>query len=178
MSPTTLLSFPGLRGPTDYEETGYSSDGAVADDPIIYSVIAPQPTTKEPARARRVSFGSTEVRYFSESGSPDPIVTDYPPPTRTGTSTPTEILAPRPATRRVCRKTRPGLQSIPPSASQPIPSSYCPASMFYTLREEMAIIQASQKKKTSQEPRPVEEKGIFGWGPQWPCDEVFRQWAV
>ncbi len=170
MGPTTPLSFPGLRGPSDYEDSGYASDEAVANDPIIYRATVSLSFTEEPVRARKVSFGTTEICYFAESEAPSPTVADS--PIQAGLPPRSEVPPPRVVTRRVNRKTRQGSLPTPPRSTF---DPFYPASMFYSTEEVIKMAQDSARGK----PKANADLGprTSDWGQEWPCDTFFRQWA-
>ncbi len=169
MGPIAPLSFPGLRGPSDYVNSGYASDEAVADDSIIYQTAIPLSLMEEPVRARKVSFGVTSVRYFAESEAPAPTTMDSP---QAGMPPCSEVPTPRVVTRRISRKTRQGSLPAPPRSTF---DPFCPASMFYSTEEVIKMAQDSAKgrpgAKANLEPRTSD------WG-RWPCDVFFQTWAA
>ncbi len=170
MGPTVPPSFPGLRGPSDYENSGYASDEAVADDSIIYQTATPLSLIEEPVRARKVSFGTTEICYFAKSEAPAPTTVDS--PIQAGIPPRSEVAAPRVVTRRVNRKTRQGSLPTPPRSTF---DPFYPAAMFYSTEEviKMAQDSARGKPKANTDPGPC----TSDWGQEWPCDTFFRQWA-
>ncbi len=164
--------------------------------PSLQAIASAVKPIAEGSGARRVSFGPTSVHCYSDPGLSGPIVSYNRPPAD-------EIIPPTPpATASVTRRIRKKV------VTPPTPLADLPSSMFYTVEEEMKLFfpfvkstdTAANRAGIRRERRNAEErrlpkpqiwkgldaldswdspaKMIPDWGQSWPCDAVFRAWAV
>ncbi len=147
--------------PVQYSDPEYSNLMAVtpACKPISDTVAPTCKPISKGSKPRRVSFGPTAVRYFSNPGLTGPVVTRLPdevddcPPESSSPSLPT--------TRRVRRKARPASEKLVPPSSQP-------ETQFYTLEEEMRLFfpwvkstdTAANRAAIRKERRAAEERRL------------------
>ncbi len=171
-----------------YSDSGYSNLMAVNCHPF-FTAIAPgrKPISKEP-KPRRVSFGPTYARLFSDPDESGPTTSCYSLDDGLTESSPSSL----PVTRRIRRKTL-------PTSAQPVLPTIQPEPKLHPLREEMKLFhgpskmanpaadQAALREKgrlskprvlqgldTHDSPGEFSATGASDWGQPWPSNEYFR----